>query len=338
MNEQHQRFPKTPLKRISRNSLRAPSVSNINDLTKSGGEILFSSSPDHNQNDDRDDGHRSNLKTNHPKPLSSSSSSSTAEPLDNLSELFSDLADSVTDLSTNLLNLDRVCQDLDGFNHSFSSFLYGLRISSYVTEFEEAPKLDSFEFSKYLQRKKPQQDQDEFESYLSKNFKDLIPDEANSTIRNESCIEASILQNSTAIHSTSSSKLQGEQLTSETRIKETDTLRKRSNDKISDQIHKTFTKSSRLQQRQLLKFCEPILECLPIKFREQQPHRREMEFVISCLRLNSNSSRGLQIKEIVRLEPSLALHRVRECCTTLFNSKKATKINTDAGISYKLSL
>lgn len=96
---------------------------------------------------------------------------------------------------------------------------------------------------------------------------------------------------------------------------------------------KSYTQQSKAQQKQLLKFTESYLASLPIKYREQQPHRHEMELVIILLRLNL---KGLLVKEIVKLEPTLAMHRARECATTLVAAKLATKINSPEGLLYKL--
>lgn len=69
---------------------------------------------------------------------------------------------------------------------------------------------------------------------------------------------------------------------------------------------------------------------LPLKFREQQPSRQEMERVICLLLLYPI---GLPLKQIVKLEPSLALHRARECATALVAARQATKLNRDVSVS-----
>lgn len=62
---------------------------------------------------------------------------STEPPLQHLSQLFAELADSVTDLTQKFQDLAAINTDLDAFNHAFASYLYGLRINAYTADFEE---------------------------------------------------------------------------------------------------------------------------------------------------------------------------------------------------------
>lgn len=59
-------------------------------------------------------------------------------PLQHLSQLFAELADSVSDLTTKFEDLALVNDQLDGFNHAFASYLYGLRVNTYTADFHEA--------------------------------------------------------------------------------------------------------------------------------------------------------------------------------------------------------
>ncbi|OAV91654.1 hypothetical protein PTTG_06504 [Puccinia triticina 1-1 BBBD Race 1] len=309
MNEQQRiKAPKTPLKRVSRNSLRTHTLS---------GSYPPSSEP------------RQSAQAS-----SQAQGTTAAEPsahLEHLAPLFVDLSDAITDLHINLSNLDLVCQDLDGFNEAFSAFIYGLRVNSYVTDFEEAPKLQSFLDAQA--RKEAERDERLREQAQQEARKRLEESNSRQTDQEESFMttEHSMATRSANQASTSSNPNQTRSTNQRGNINHGASTSS-SSAKITGPKPKNFTQASKSQQKQLLKFTEKIMSTLPLKFREQQPHRQEMELVISLLKLNPN---GLLIKDIVKLEPTLAMHRARECATALVAAKKAAKLNKD-GLLYKL--
>ncbi len=66
-------------------------------------------------------------------------------PLDNHVSLFRELNDSLGDLDLNFQNLQQVHESLSNFNESFSSFIYGLKMNAWCTEFGEAPTSENFQ-------------------------------------------------------------------------------------------------------------------------------------------------------------------------------------------------
>lgn len=58
-----------------------------------------------------------------------------AEPLEHLFHVFAELSEGFEDLAVNFEALNAVCESLDSFNEGFASFLYGLRVNAYTTEF-----------------------------------------------------------------------------------------------------------------------------------------------------------------------------------------------------------
>ncbi|POW08668.1 hypothetical protein PSTT_07333 [Puccinia striiformis] len=296
--------PKTPLKRVSRNSLRT-----------------------------------STLSGSYPPPSSEPRHTPMVE-----------LEDAQADLHINLSNLDLVCLDLDGFNEAFSAFIYGLRVNSYVTDFDEAPKLQSFRDAharKEAERVQQALEQAQQEARRlieeSQSKQKLVPSFALSQKNPPSVLiysnsyqeesfatnEHSMITRSANQASTSSNNTNNQRGGNNKASCSSSTT----TSKITGATKpKNFSQATKTQQKQLLKFTEKIMINLPLKFREQQPHRHEMEIVISLLKLHPN---GLFIKDIVKLEPTLVMHRARECATALVAAKKAVKINKD-GLLYKL--
>ena len=58
-------------------------------------------------------------------------------PLDTLESTFAELADSLTDLHTNLMHLQLMHESMSRFNESFSAFLYGLNVNAFCVDFPE---------------------------------------------------------------------------------------------------------------------------------------------------------------------------------------------------------
>ncbi|KNZ59850.1 hypothetical protein VP01_1652g5 [Puccinia sorghi] len=280
------KLPKTPLKRVSRNSLRTQTLSNSR-----------------------------SEQTQEQTTTTTTTTTTTINPaahLHHLAPLFADLSDAITDLHINLSNLDLVCQDLDGFNESFAAFIYGLRVNSYLTDFDQAPKLRSFKDA--LAHKQMNQLEEQANKIQYENIHQ----------NNNHQQEESFISNDRSINNKPTNQPNNKILTHQQLIGSTTTA--------TGPKPKNYTQANKNQQKQLIKFTEKIMPALPLKFREQQPHRHEMELVIILLKLYPN---GLLIKDIVKLEPTLAMHRARECATALVAAKKADKFNKD-GLLYKL--
>ncbi|KAI9621244.1 hypothetical protein KEM48_007783 [Puccinia striiformis f. sp. tritici PST-130] len=296
--------PKTPLKRVSRNSLRTS--------TLSGSYPPPSSEPGQSIQADK-----------------TPTSTDPASHLAHLAPLWVELEDAQADLHINLSNLDLVCQDLDGFNEAFSAFIYGLRVNSYVTDFDEAPKLQSFRDAHA--RKEAERVQQALEQAQQEARRLIEESQSKQNYQEESFAtnEHSMITRSANQASTSSNNTNNQRGGNNKASCSSSTT----TSKITGATKpKNFSQATKTQQKQLLKFTEKIMINLPLKFREQQPHRHEMEIVISLLKLHPN---GLFIKDIVKLEPTLVMHRARECATALVAAKKAVKINKD-GLLYKL--
>ncbi|EGG10035.1 uncharacterized protein MELLADRAFT_103364 [Melampsora larici-populina 98AG31] len=282
--------PKTPLKRISRNSLRAQALSTS--------------------------------QANQPNPnlRSSEPPESFKDPLKSISPLFSDLSDSIQDLHTNLIRLDQVCENLNGFNQSFSSYLYGLRMIYYTTDFDEAP--DEIGFKEFKKRKV------EIEEMRLKLK--LVEDEKKmSNSLDHHRFDQDVSGYEQADQSSTSGIAQNRDYSKPHQPVQSTSHQASgsgSGSRGPSQQPKSFKSQTKAQQKQLLRSTEPIMKTLPIKFREQQPSRSEMEKVICLLFLNPN---GLSLKQVVKLDPTLALHRARECVTALVAAKQASKSNED---------
>ncbi|KAK2628871.1 hypothetical protein QTJ16_001974 [Diplocarpon rosae] len=74
-------------------------------------------------------------------------------PLEAFEPSFAELSDSMADLELNFMNLQVLNDSLSRFSENFASFLYGLNMNAFTTDFSEAPILDSF------RRAKDQEDQ-----------------------------------------------------------------------------------------------------------------------------------------------------------------------------------
>lgn len=202
-------------------------------------------------------------------------------------------------------------------------------MNAYITDFDEAPKLQSFRDA----QARKEADRRRLQEQEEKEAKRKLEEQAQThTVQQQDdqdypgvTLDQSIIKRSTNQASTSEHSTRGQ----------TNQKANSSSSKLVGQkSSRSFTQASKAQQKQLLKFSEQVMANLPLKYREKQPHRQEMELVISVLKLNPN---GLLIKDIVKLEPTLAMHRARECVTALVAAKKAVKFNNE-GLVYKLVL
>ncbi|KAI9052541.1 hypothetical protein LZ554_003884 [Drepanopeziza brunnea f. sp. 'monogermtubi'] len=65
-------------------------------------------------------------------------------PLEAFEPSFAELSDSMADLELNFMNLQVLNDSLSRFSENFASFLYGLNMNAFTTDFPEAPIPDSF--------------------------------------------------------------------------------------------------------------------------------------------------------------------------------------------------
>ncbi|EKD14198.1 dash complex subunit [Drepanopeziza brunnea f. sp. 'multigermtubi' MB_m1] len=65
-------------------------------------------------------------------------------PLEAFEPSFAELSDSMADLELNFMNLQVLNDSLSRFSENFASFLYGLNMNAFTTDFPEAPISDSF--------------------------------------------------------------------------------------------------------------------------------------------------------------------------------------------------
>ncbi|MBW0506933.1 hypothetical protein O181_046648 [Austropuccinia psidii MF-1] len=100
-------------------------------------------------------------------------------------------------------------------------------------------------------------------------------------------------------------------------------------EKQPQQRKKTVNKQ--LAKAQLKKSIQPILNQLPLKYKEDLTHKAEMESVLIQLKSNQinngDQAVGLSLNQLQVLEPHLKLHRIRDCVTTLTLAKKVIKFN-----------
>lgn len=75
-------------------------------------------------------------------------------PLVHLAPILAELADSVSDLTSNLDQLELVHARLDGFNDALAAWLLGLRANGYTVDFVEAPTRINFELSRQRQQER----------------------------------------------------------------------------------------------------------------------------------------------------------------------------------------
>ncbi|CAL3971693.1 unnamed protein product [Diplocarpon coronariae] len=70
-------------------------------------------------------------------------------PLEAFEPSFAELSDSMADLELNFMNMQVLNESLSRFSENFASFLYGLNMNAFTTDFSEAPISDSFRRAKH---------------------------------------------------------------------------------------------------------------------------------------------------------------------------------------------
>lgn len=82
-------------------------------------------------------------------------------PLVHLAPILAELADSVSDLTSNLDQLELVHARLDGFNDALAAWLLGLRANGYTVDFVEAPTRVNFELSRQREHERAIREEEE---------------------------------------------------------------------------------------------------------------------------------------------------------------------------------
>jgi len=227
-----------------------------------------------------------------------------------LTPLFCELADSIQDLRSNFESLDAINEGLDSFNEAFASYLYGLKMNAYAAEFQEAPTAINFELAQCRQAAAAAQ-----QALHSLERRSPSPEPSYSGGHNAASLQ------DTTFDTNAGDNIPG-------------LLRGgRGRARVVSARGRGVKTGAHKKKNGLLNFSKAVIETLPIKYREQQPHRQEMEQVIFALRQNPD---GLYIADIVKnSSPMVPSHRVNEACLALVRSKHAIKI-PHKGLLFKL--
>ncbi|GAA5977407.1 hypothetical protein JCM10908_004967 [Rhodotorula pacifica] len=143
LHHSHSQRPTTPLRRISSSSLRALSLSHSASRRSHGGAGGAAGLGASGGAAGAEGG-----VTGGGGGLDAVDSLQYGEaPLVHLAPVLAELADSVSDLTSNLDALELVHARLDGFNDALAAWLLGLRANGYTVDFVEAPTRLNFELS-----------------------------------------------------------------------------------------------------------------------------------------------------------------------------------------------
>ncbi|TKA56685.1 hypothetical protein B0A53_01880 [Rhodotorula sp. CCFEE 5036] len=150
----HSQRPTTPLRRISSSSLRALSLSHsASRRSHVGGGHATAADPGEGGGDAVD----SHIPRDHHHHHQGGEEA----PLVHLAPILAELADSVSDLTSNLDQLELVHARLDGFNDALAAWLLGLRANGYTVDFVEAPTRINFELSRQREHERAVKEEEE---------------------------------------------------------------------------------------------------------------------------------------------------------------------------------
>ncbi|SGY19440.1 BQ5605_C014g07648 [Microbotryum silenes-dioicae] len=234
-------------------------------------------------------------------------------PLQHLAPVFAELADSLSDLTGNLRELDKSNDHLDGFNTAFASYLYGLRITAYTADFNEAPALDSFKQAEERRPPSPQPHQDYSSPPQSPHTNH---DQQDDTFITNASQHSFVNQNPVKISGRGGRG--GATLTRGTT---------RGGARVGGR--RAMTKK---QREEMNAFADHLIQSLPLKYREQQPLRAETEKVIHALREHPN---GLSMVDAQRTT-GVANHRVNDAMTALVRVKFVVKVHQQGATVFRL--
>ncbi|KAK4051685.1 DASH complex subunit dam1 [Microbotryomycetes sp. JL221] len=272
--------PTTPLRRISASSLRSLSLSHSRSRTQTGSGALHE------------------------------------PPLQHLSQLFAELADSVSDLTVKLEDLSLINNDLDGFNQAFASYLYGLRINAYTADFLEAPTKLNFDLAA---RRQPPMSPEAATSHQDSIDVNSSPPGSPST---------SMMHHNMTMDSEHSFKQDAQMTTSSSaRGGSTGVGRGRGRGRGG----KVGTAMTKKKREELAAFSDSIIQLMPIKFREDPERRAEVDKVIAVLR---NHPGGLCMSDFGN-EIKVPSHRVNDSLTALVRAKIVLKVFAGGLTTYR---
>ncbi|GAA98515.1 uncharacterized protein L969DRAFT_18175 [Mixia osmundae IAM 14324] len=230
--------------------------------------------------------------------LSASRSGANGAPLAHLESVFGELRDAMEDYSSHMASLCEINNGLDRFNQAFAGYLYGLKMNAYTTEYSEAPAKISYELA--AQRHASQQQAQQQPTAAQQPPPKEEPP-------------------STTVTATTSAPAQRGRVTSGTRGR--------------GGAPSSGRNAAAAEKKALAAFAGTILDTLPIKYREQEPHRSEMQSVIILLK---RKPEGMSVAEITASDPKIASHRANQCLLALVAAKHATK-STNGGLTYRLN-
>ncbi|BGP56801.1 hypothetical protein JCM8202_004427 [Rhodotorula sphaerocarpa] len=143
--------PTTPLRRVSASSLRALSLSHSASRRSHGHAGYAGDGADGGGEGGAGGGAGGGDGTADDAASAAAAAAaavhSLEQPLVHLAPVLAELADSVSDLTSNLDALELVHARLDGFNDALAAWLLGLRANGYTVDFVEAPTRINFELS-----------------------------------------------------------------------------------------------------------------------------------------------------------------------------------------------
>ncbi|CAG8450898.1 13535_t:CDS:2 [Ambispora gerdemannii] len=207
-------------------------------------------------------------------------------PTDCLKEPISQLASSFETLQKNFEELQVVHDSFAEFNESFSAFLYGLKMNANCIEFSEAPIKEAF--SRYTNKKVGTPRKSPFKSPRKSPFKSSRKTLAKAQLTSSSVkhfqFPTSLIKNIQSPESTP--------IPTPTKIPPPN-------------------------------FIKRVIEGLPLKYREQQPHRTNVEDLLRRLFANP---KGLKFEEIMQ-KSKLQRVRCNEYLVALVHAKEVTKEN-----------
>ncbi|KAG9302908.1 hypothetical protein G9A89_022324 [Geosiphon pyriformis] len=233
-------------------------------------------------------------------------------PLDCIKEPIAHLALSFEVLQKNFEGLQGVHDSFVEFNESFSAFLYGMKMNAHCTEFKEAPTKEIF--PRFAGRTAIQMtpQKSPFRSPRKSPFRFKSP-------------------RKTAFRTLQTPPVQTRRLslvTPQVNIQQSPIPTPMPAPHLQPPITKKKGDSVPVKN-----FVKRMIDGLPLKYREQQPHRKNVEDIVKQLFANP---RGMRIDEIMD-QTKMQRVRCNEYLVALVHAKEVTKESTSWGQSYRLN-
>ncbi|CAG8450964.1 5270_t:CDS:2 [Paraglomus occultum] len=259
-------------------------------------------------------------------------------PLDILEGQLAGLADAFAGLQAKFENLQELHETLLTFNQSFSAFLYGIKMNAHCVEFPEAPTAESFQhvaqktginllsghllfffFSfnpsldaiilgcvpitpRKLFLRPPQTPKREPDP------QPILELEPEPELKPEPKVAPEIERDISDEEDSSQKEEPKPPQSSQSKVKTTS---------------KQVIQPSKSRAMNIKKFVTRLTNGLPLKYREQQPHRNNMELMVKLLVTNPE---GLYMQEFVR-QTMMPRVRCNEYLNALVHAKEVVKIN-----------